>query len=60
LLLQQLVSDTVLPGKFTLYGRVLKPMVCVALVHKASDNIRITILFKSLGVKKINELEVTS
>jgi hypothetical protein len=31
----------------------------VALVHKAADEIRITIFLKSFGTKKINELTVT-
>jgi hypothetical protein len=49
-----------LPRKLTFYGRVLKSIACVALVQKAADEIRITISFKSFGVKKINELVVTS
>jgi hypothetical protein len=32
----------------------------VGLVHKAADEIRITISFKSFEVKKINKLIVTS
>jgi hypothetical protein len=46
-------------GKLTFYGRVLKSIACVVLVFKATDEIRIMIFFKSLGVKKINELVVT-
>jgi hypothetical protein len=38
----------------------LKSVTSVALVCKAADEIRITILFKSFGFKKINELVVTS
>jgi hypothetical protein len=47
-----------LPVKLTFYGTVLKSIACVALVRKAADEIKITIFFKSLGVKKINELVV--
>jgi hypothetical protein len=36
---QQLVSDTILPGKLTFYGRILKSIVRVALVCKAADEI---------------------
>jgi hypothetical protein len=39
---------------------VLKSIACMALVRKAADEIRITVFFKSFGVKKINELVVTS
>jgi hypothetical protein len=49
-----------LPGKFTLYNRILKSTACVALVHKATDKICIIIFFKPFGAKKINELAVTS
>jgi hypothetical protein len=31
-----------IPGKLILYGRVLKPVACVLLLHKAADEIRIT------------------
>jgi hypothetical protein len=48
-----------LPGKLTFYGRVLKSIACVALACKAADEIIMTI-FKSFGLKKINELVVTS
>jgi hypothetical protein len=33
----------VLPGKLTLDGRVLRSIACVVLLHKAADEIRITI-----------------
>jgi hypothetical protein len=46
--------------KLTFYGRVLKSIAYVTLVHKAADEIRITIFFKSFGIKKTNELVVTS
>jgi hypothetical protein len=49
-----------LPRKLTFYGSVSKPIACVTLVRKAADEIRITIFFESFGVKKINELVVTS
>jgi hypothetical protein len=49
-----------LPAKVTFYDRVLKVNRMVALVLKAADEIRITICFKSFGVKKINELVATS
>jgi hypothetical protein len=34
----------------------MKSTACVALVLKAADDIRITFLLTSFGVKKINEL----
>jgi hypothetical protein len=34
-----------LPGKLTFYGKVLKSVARVALLRKAADEIRITILF---------------
>jgi hypothetical protein len=48
-----------LPGKHEFCGRVLKSIACMALVHKAADEIRITIFFKFFEVNKINELVVT-
>jgi hypothetical protein len=48
-----------LPGKLTFYGRVLKSIACVALEHKAAEEIRITI-FKHFRMKKVNEFVVTS
>jgi hypothetical protein len=61
LLLQQLVSDTILPVKFTFYGRVLKSIACVALVREAAGERRTAILFQILRSKKIiNGLVVTS
>jgi hypothetical protein len=47
LLLQQLVSDTILSGKLTFYGWVLKSIASVDLVRKASDEIRITTFFSN-------------
>jgi hypothetical protein len=41
-----------IPEKLILYGRVLKPVGCVSLVHGAADEIRIDFFFRSLGVKK--------
>jgi hypothetical protein len=48
-----------LPEKLTFYGTVFKSVACVAIVRKAADEIRITIFFKSIGVKKIDELIVS-
>jgi hypothetical protein len=42
--------------KFTLYGTVLKSMACVALVHKAADDIIIAIFPQIFWRKKIDEL----
>jgi hypothetical protein len=42
-LVLQLVSDTVFIWKSTFYGRVLKLLACMALVHKAVDKIRVMI-----------------
>jgi hypothetical protein len=44
--------------KLTIYGMVSKSVACVALVRKAAYEVRITIFFKSFGVRKINELVV--
>jgi hypothetical protein len=41
-------------------GMVLKSVACVALVPKTADETRITIVFKSFGSKKINELVATN
>jgi hypothetical protein len=52
LLLQQLVSDTILPGKLTFYGRVLKSIACVPPVCKAADEIKVTFFFQILRSKE--------
>jgi hypothetical protein len=52
LLLQHLVSQQFLPGKLTLFGRVLKSVAYVALVRKAADEISITIFFQILRSKE--------
>jgi hypothetical protein len=44
-----------LPGKPTLYGRVLKSVAYVALIRKAADKTIITIILKSFNVKKTND-----
>jgi hypothetical protein len=50
-----------LPRKLTFYGTILESVECVALVHKATDKIQITIFsFIFFEIKKINELVVTS
>jgi hypothetical protein len=48
-----------LSGKLTFYDMVLKSVAC-ALVRKAANEIRITIVCNSFGVKKINELVLSS
>jgi hypothetical protein len=48
-----------LPGKLIFYGRVLKSVVCEALVRKAADEIKNRDFFRSFGGKKINELVVS-
>jgi hypothetical protein len=50
---------TILPGKLTFYGKVLKSVASV-LVRKAADKTRNTLVFKFFGVRKINEPVVTS
>jgi hypothetical protein len=52
LFLQQLVSDTILPAKFTFHGRVLNSVARVALVRKAGNEIKTRYFSKPLGVKK--------
>jgi hypothetical protein len=46
--------------KLLVYIRVIKPTACVALARKAADKIKITISFRSVGIKKINEHVVNS
>jgi hypothetical protein len=43
ILLQKLVSDTMFSWKIIFYCSVLKSVACLALVHKAADERRITI-----------------
>lgn len=38
----------------------MNTVACFERVHKAADEIRITISFRSCGAKKINELVITS
>jgi hypothetical protein len=43
--LQRLVSDDILTGKLASYGKAYKSIACVALVCKATDEIRIGFFF---------------
>jgi hypothetical protein len=42
-----------------LYGSILQPTACVALIRKAADGTGVMI-FKSFGMKETNDLVVTS
>jgi hypothetical protein len=50
MLLKQIACDIILPGKVKYYGRVLKPISFMALVHKAADEKKIH-FFKYFGAE---------
>jgi hypothetical protein len=53
-------STLFLTGKLIFYGRGSKSIACVAFVGKAADEVKVAILSKSFGAKKIQGLVKTS